>query len=61
MIQTVLTIIFYVWLFGILALLWLSYRNSAKHHEAAVTSAQAAKTAAEAAKKLADMLEKEQA
>jgi hypothetical protein len=60
--QFILTLVFYVWLFAILVLLWLIWRTSVKHihrmeitmFDAAMTSAQAAKTAAEAMQQLVE-------
>jgi len=68
-VQLILTLIFYVWLFGTLALLWLIWRESTRRTgsvqqslvEINMKSAEAANTAAEAARRLADILEKKRA
>jgi hypothetical protein len=57
--QIVSTLIFYVWLFGVLTLLWLIWRSSTQHihHmeqllvDLAMKSGEAAKMAADAAHK----------
>ena len=67
--QLILTLIFYVWLFGTLALLWLIWRESTRRTgsiqqslvEINMKSAEAAHLAAEAAKELAAHLEKKRA
>lgn len=60
MLQIILTVVFYVWLFGVLAFLWLNYRANVRREDVALKSAEAAQAAAEAARKLAAMLEQRQ-
>lgn len=61
LLQAITTILFFLFLFGILALLWLNVRISARNSEAATKSAQtaheavaAARDAVAVAKKLAE-------
>ena len=60
MLQIVLTIIFYGWLFAMLFLIANGMRIAAKQAKAAIESAEAAKQAAEAAKELAILLKQQQ-